>query len=662
MFLEEPIKLPTVNIDLPLVASAILLPLLFVVYHIFVLLQVVLLARTADAYNEAIEHGVPEAPDRTRIRQRLANTLFAQLFAGSPREREGVLGWLLRLMAWITLAIGPVLVLLLFQVKFLPYQSAAVTWSHRTLFAFDLLAVLLLWSAAVNVQRDIAWRALVRDKASATFAVVAIVVSVLPLTYPGEPHTAWINTLFYEDEYNGTDAAECRLPKAAAAILPLGFDRLAVSGTILIDTDRLARIEKATAGQKPHRGERTRSLAGRNFNCAILSGTDLRRVDLSGASLIGALLEGADLRGARLANSVLRKASMNRGELEDTDLAGAQLQRAQIRQSKLQRANLEGANLERADLSRSELTGASLANAHLPGSSLYDSDLEGADMTAANLSGANLQVANLFATRLSSAWLQATDLSDARLQGADLSLAKLSGARLVSARLQGAYLEGATIDGAFLAAAQLQGASVPLTVMTRGAFAGANLWRTTWRLDGSQSRITCDDAYVVGPRFDPVLSTVTDQGKDSPDQIAITPEILRGFGERVKKSFPKLREVERNWLLALDEFVAAQPGDDIARQSEAAWRGCAEKAVPESKYDEQLVTHLIGVGCAPRGDEKYIAEGIYTLWLFYPVFEKLSQRALARGLLGLDGPPCFGSAKISADVRRKLQKIVTADD
>src|SRR5215831_12327690 len=56
ILLEEPIKLPTVNIDLPLVASAILLPLLFVVYHVFVLLQVVLLARTADTYNEAITH------------------------------------------------------------------------------------------------------------------------------------------------------------------------------------------------------------------------------------------------------------------------------------------------------------------------------------------------------------------------------------------------------------------------------------------------------------------------------------------------------------------------------------------------------------------------------------------------------------------------------
>src|SRR6267378_2631265 len=72
IFLEEPIKLPTINIDVPLIASAILLPLLFVIYHVFALLQVVLLARTADAYNQAIEHGVTEGTDRTRIRQRLA--------------------------------------------------------------------------------------------------------------------------------------------------------------------------------------------------------------------------------------------------------------------------------------------------------------------------------------------------------------------------------------------------------------------------------------------------------------------------------------------------------------------------------------------------------------------------------------------------------------
>src|SRR5207302_868549 len=130
-------------------ASAILLPLLFVIYHVYVLLQVVLLARTADAYNEAIAQAVPDATESMRVRQRLANTLFAQLFAGSPRERTGYIGALLRAMVWVTLAIGPVCVLLVLQLKFLPYHSHVVTWTHRALLVVDVLGILLLWAGAL---------------------------------------------------------------------------------------------------------------------------------------------------------------------------------------------------------------------------------------------------------------------------------------------------------------------------------------------------------------------------------------------------------------------------------------------------------------------------------------------------------------------------------
>jgi hypothetical protein len=95
LFLEELIKLPVLDINLPLVAFYFLAPLLFVIFHLYVLVQVLLLARTAGAYNEAVEHTMPVAADRARIRQRLANTLFAQIFAGAPRERIGLLGGLL---------------------------------------------------------------------------------------------------------------------------------------------------------------------------------------------------------------------------------------------------------------------------------------------------------------------------------------------------------------------------------------------------------------------------------------------------------------------------------------------------------------------------------------------------------------------------------------
>jgi hypothetical protein len=165
LLLEDPIKLPVLNIDLPLVGFFFLAPILFVIFHAYVLIQVVLLARTAGPYDEAVAHNVPAAEDQARIRQRLANTLFAQIFAGSPREREGLLGALLKAMAWATLAISPVLILLTFQVQFLPYHSN-MTWLHRILVVLDLLAVLLLWPGALDARREITWGSAVRHPGS----------------------------------------------------------------------------------------------------------------------------------------------------------------------------------------------------------------------------------------------------------------------------------------------------------------------------------------------------------------------------------------------------------------------------------------------------------------------------------------------------------------
>src|SRR6516164_4078916 len=96
LLLAEPLKLPVLNIDLPIWGFFVLAPILFVLFHFYVLLQVLLLARTASSYNSALDSAVRSPTANATMRQRLANTLFAQIFAGSPRERDGWLGWLLK--------------------------------------------------------------------------------------------------------------------------------------------------------------------------------------------------------------------------------------------------------------------------------------------------------------------------------------------------------------------------------------------------------------------------------------------------------------------------------------------------------------------------------------------------------------------------------------
>src|SRR5215475_1802010 len=55
LLMEDPVKLPVLNIDLPLVGFFLLAPILYVTFHAYVLIQVLLLGRTALAYNAALE-------------------------------------------------------------------------------------------------------------------------------------------------------------------------------------------------------------------------------------------------------------------------------------------------------------------------------------------------------------------------------------------------------------------------------------------------------------------------------------------------------------------------------------------------------------------------------------------------------------------------------
>ena len=116
LFLEEPLNLPVLNIKLPLLGFYILTPIIFLVFHFYVLLNLVLLARTAKSFEDTLERALPEdGGARENFRMRIENILFVQLLVGGRLEREGINAKLLRLMALITLALAPVALLLYLQ-------------------------------------------------------------------------------------------------------------------------------------------------------------------------------------------------------------------------------------------------------------------------------------------------------------------------------------------------------------------------------------------------------------------------------------------------------------------------------------------------------------------------------------------------------------------
>jgi uncharacterized protein YjbI with pentapeptide repeats len=431
LFLAEPVKLPVLNIDLPLWGFFFLAPILFVIFHIYVLLQVMLLARTAAAYNDAVERAVKRhqltPADDASLRQRLANTLFAQIFAGSPRERGGWFGWLLKAMAWITLVAAPILILVVFQFAFLPYHSHIATWTHRLLILAELVVAFALWPLVLNSERDFMWKGiwaqinratvlprrllgpkearreecawLKQQRIGLACCVLYVFVCLSVATFPGEPH---VNLLTGQ----WPSSVVCkRWIQQPFRFADLRFDRVVAPHVDAIDHQKLEQIEKETkaSGEAPYQSERTRSVRDRDLNCGDFSDfADLRRIDWTGAHLRQANFNDAKLEGATLALT----------DLQDASLDSAQLQGASLDQAQLQGASLYIAQLQGASLDEAQLQGAYLKGAQLQGASLADAGLQAAFLSVAHLQGAFLDLAELQGASFFAAHLQSVSIQN----------------------------------------------------------------------------------------------------------------------------------------------------------------------------------------------------------------------------------------------------------
>ncbi len=168
LLLENAVKLPFLNVELPLVAFFSLAPILFIIVHAYTLMHFVMLAAKARAYDEALHAvfgaGDDKAEDRNAQRRRLPSNIFVQFLAGPRDIREGGLGWLLKAIAWVSLVIGPVLLLLLLQAQFLPYHREGVTWIQRFAVLGDVILLWVLWPAVLRGTTELPWPPLLRHR------------------------------------------------------------------------------------------------------------------------------------------------------------------------------------------------------------------------------------------------------------------------------------------------------------------------------------------------------------------------------------------------------------------------------------------------------------------------------------------------------------------
>ena len=330
LLLAGPVKLPLLGVDLPLFTFYGFAPPLFVVLHLYVLMQLYLLARLLRRFDDDLRAADMIEQDRRRVRDQLDKFVFTQSLIGAPQD--GIVRWFLHAVVLLSFVVGPVLLLLGFQLRFLPYHSVGVTYVHRVSVLLDLVLLLLLWPKISRRPRPLRdWHALCRVGLAVLISVLLGGFSALVATVPGE----WVNQPRLRD-----------------------WDRSLFSQYLILRGERLVEPDE----DKLKKLAVTLSLSGRDLHQADFSNSDLRQADLRFADLSGAYLLYTKLNGA--------------------DPSGAELSDA-----KLAFANLSGADLSDARLNRAVLLGAHLNNVHLNRADLNLADLSDADLSRANLSG-----------------------------------------------------------------------------------------------------------------------------------------------------------------------------------------------------------------------------------------------------------------------------------
>jgi hypothetical protein len=116
LLFANPVRLPFLGVDLPLVAFFFVAPILLVIVHAYMLVHLVMLTDKAQRYHEALNAHIDgvkweqaDLRDETRdkLRRQLPSNIFIQFLAGPTYLRESGFGWLLRTMGWITLVAAP---------------------------------------------------------------------------------------------------------------------------------------------------------------------------------------------------------------------------------------------------------------------------------------------------------------------------------------------------------------------------------------------------------------------------------------------------------------------------------------------------------------------------------------------------------------------------
>lgn len=637
LFFGNPVKLPFLNVDLPLKGFFWFGPSLFLVLHVYVLLHFVLLAGKVGVFDTALRAQIDDPKVRERLRRQLPSNIFVQLLAGPREVREGLMGLLLRLIAWITVVIGPVALLVLFQLQFLPFHDESITMWQRLAVVIDLGLLWTLWPSVARGQAiGEAWRGMKRSTiALITITSLALVVLVFVIaTFPGErlEQLADIRVTkpLHELLVAGDVDLVARRPKS------IWSNRLVLPQLDVIDHAKFD-TESKIASMPVSVSLRTRDLRG-----AVLIGANLRSTDFAGVDLRDARLESADLRSVDFTGADLRDA-----RLENADFRGAKLacEPTSLKDQPIPERSC--VKLQNAVLDRAKMQGVALNGAQLQGAHLQATQLQGASLIRAQFLGAYLE-----GTKLTGAVLLGAGFEGAILDSADLQAAFLS-----DGNFQAAYFWQSDLRGASLGAAQLQGASFQRANLSSAFVWGAFVWRADTRPDKLKEASIKIEGTSFGnlemaPKHlcqDPkrVMSDTCDWSKEDYENL------VRRAGEEVSSDGRRrdvLQQIER-----LDPTKPVENESDLAQR----WVRLAASSRSKSAYQLGLTQELTRIGCEPTGAPYVLEAIIHYMGSAWGPFDPNDRQALSPlAAAFLDKEHCPAARSLSESSESTLRELV----
>jgi hypothetical protein len=266
--LETPIKLPILDVELPLVGFFTIASLLFVCLHLYLLSQIQVFCGKVCMYKDFLNSNRVSSSEIKASEQRL-DTFALVIIYGLSGERGHITVRSLGLIIFVSTIVAPIAVVFQMQAKFLPYHLPYLTWFHRMLVLTD--ASLIFGSQILFLRysrrcREIGGILLsVRIVGTTLFLLSAIFISIFTAVYPGEYiyRYRWpaLTRLLFEGA----------IDPVSSQTGTLFSNRLILADQIQQENDKLSKLNISL------------SLRGRDLREAIFDRADLRQADLTGA-------------------------------------------------------------------------------------------------------------------------------------------------------------------------------------------------------------------------------------------------------------------------------------------------------------------------------------------------------------------------------------------